>query len=68
MKRLSKPQQNMLERLRIAGAEGEYVPMGCGRDCGRHASAWHRTAESLQRRGLIIITREGDVYKAREKS
>lgn len=44
--------------------EGERTPMLGNRDAGRVASAWHRTASSLQNLGLIRLVWEGDAMRA----
>lgn len=64
MKKLSKTQQAMLQRLATVGASGERTPMTGNRESGRICSAWYRTANSLQQLGLIKMRRSGDAYKA----
>lgn len=53
-KSLSPAQQRMMNRLRSRGGV-ELVPGG-SRDSGRLASAWFRTARSLEGKGLVRIT------------
>lgn len=50
MKKLSQTQQAMLARL--AECDHELTPGGMGRDTGRIASAWNRTADALIAKGL----------------
>ena len=62
--KLSKPQQSFLANLLAAGASGVRCPFLGNREAGRVASAWYRTAESLERRGLVRLERSGDSKRA----
>lgn len=64
MLRLSPAQRRMLERLQAAGEAGERTHRTGNKGSHRLASAWHRTAEVLERRGLITTVREGDARRA----
>lgn len=63
-KKLSAAQQRFLERVRANGEKGYRTPFTGGRNAGRVASAWYRTAQSLKDAGLITLEREGDAYRA----
>jgi hypothetical protein len=59
--RLSSTQAAMMRRLAACDPACEETPgFGCGRDSGRIASAWHRTAHALKDRGLVEFIRVGD--------
>jgi hypothetical protein len=66
-KRLSAPQQRFLAALREAGGDGVRCPFTGNSMAKIVASAFHRTAESLQARGLVRIEREGDSIRVWEK-
>lgn len=58
MEKLSKAQQMFMTEALTD--KGNRTP-NCGqRDSGRHMSAWHRTADSLMRRGLVTVQRLGN--------
>jgi hypothetical protein len=64
-KKLSKPQMKFLATLlAVDFAEGVRCPFLGNREAGRVASAWYRTAESLERRGLVRLERSGDSKRA----
>jgi hypothetical protein len=58
--KLSPTQRAMIARLLTATTKGERCPFIGGRDAGRVASGWYRTAESLRAAGLAIVQRTGD--------
>jgi hypothetical protein len=60
--KLSAPQQKLL--LAAAQAGGDRTPFTGGRNAGRVASAWYRTAQSLADRGLVTLRRTGDAQTA----
>lgn len=62
-KKLTSAQQRMMDELRQHGSSES--PCGMGRRSAAAASAWHRTANSLQAMGLVCVVRTGDVYTAR---
>lgn len=62
--KLSKPQMDFLSRLLLSQGKGERCPFLGNRNAGRAASAWHRTASSLEARGLVRLVREGDSKRA----
>jgi len=65
MNRLSKAQVAFLRCCVDAGTVGHTPACQGQRDAGRIASAWHRTATSLAKRGLVKLTRtSGDNYRA----
>jgi len=63
MTKLSKAQQRLIDEIRRTG---ESEPPAAGNRAGAaRVSAWHRTAESLERRGIIQIQRAGWGYVAK---
>lgn len=60
-KKLSPAQAAFLENLKRFG---ESSPPWGQSGSGRDASAWHRTARSLEGRGLVAVLRSGRGYKA----
>lgn len=58
---LTKTQMAMLRRLEQAS---ERTPMTGGRGAGAVASGWYRTADALERLGLVVTEREGDARRA----
>jgi predicted transcriptional regulator len=63
-KKLSPAQLRFMAVLREAGDKGDRTPFTGGRNAGRVANAWYRTAESLRRMGLVRVEREGDARRA----
>lgn len=62
MANLSPAQQKFIDTLR---RDGKFrTPFTGGRGAGRVASAWHRTAKSLEAKGLIKLSRCGDALEA----
>lgn len=59
--KLSPAQRRFLSRL---AAAGERCPFTGNRLAGSTASAWHRTAQSLRKLGLVRMVREGDTWRA----
>ncbi len=59
---LSAAQKIFLLRVHISGSCR--TPFTGGRNAGRVAAAWYRTAESLRVRGLLNVVREGDAKRA----
>lgn len=59
MKALSEPQ---LKFLRTTARGPNRTPFLGNRNAGRAASAWYRTAYSLNERGLVTMDRTGDAY------
>jgi hypothetical protein len=66
IKTLSIAQTCFLRRLRAhpLPLAGDRCPFLGNRDAGRAASAWHRTATSLEARGLVRLERSGDSKRA----
>lgn len=62
--KLSPAQQRFLLALDKAGDKGFRCPLMGNRHAGRVASAWYRTAESLERMGLVRLERSGDSKRA----
>jgi len=62
--KLSKNQASFLERLLGLPMCSERCPFVGGRDAGRVAGAWLRTARSLQDRGFVVLNRSGDSWRA----
>jgi hypothetical protein len=51
--------------LWVVQSEGSYrTPFTGGRNAGRVASAWYRTAKALAGLGLVRLEREGDAWRA----
>jgi hypothetical protein len=66
--KLSATQQAMLDRLKANGGV-EMQPFTDDRQSVRILSAWHRTALSLQDRGLAVKERSGgNTYRVRLKN
>jgi hypothetical protein len=61
--KLSATQRRLLDAA--AMPNGTETPFTGNRHAGTTASAWYRTMESLQKRGLVTLTRAGDHYRAR---
>lgn len=60
-KNLSSAQKTFLHHTKT----GPYrTPFTGGRDAGRVAAAWHRTAKALEKRGLVTLSRSGDAWVA----
>jgi hypothetical protein len=68
MKKLSEAQQRFLKRVELTGLTGERTPFTGGRNAGRVANAWYRTARSLSVLGLVHVEREGDAQRAWARS
>lgn len=68
MKKLSEAQQRFLKRVELTGLKGERTPFTGGRNAGRVANAWYRTARSLSALGLVWLEREGDAQRAWARS
>lgn len=64
IKKLSAPQFEFLRILFCLLDSGYRCPFLGNREAGRAASAWHRTAKSLQDRGLCVLKRSGDSWRA----
>lgn len=65
--KLSNPQREFLEATRQADELMATHSMHhlCGRrDSGRAVSAWYRTAEALERKGFVKLSRCGNGYSA----
>ena len=59
--KLSPAQRRMMDRL----SEGpEMAPTTGGRESVTLLAAWHRTAASLERRGLVKVTHNGSQHWA----
>lgn len=61
-KKLSSTQRRFLAQAATAG--GYHCPFLGNREAGCAASAWHRTANSLEARGLVRLERSGDSKRA----
>jgi len=53
-----------MQRVRAAGPDGFQSPCGGNRAAVVAISAWHRTAESLKRRGMIKTRTNGSMFWA----
>lgn len=62
--KLSDAQTRFLAEAEKAGDAGIRTPFTGGPNAGRVASAWYRTAHSLERLGLIGLVAEGDATRA----
>jgi hypothetical protein len=62
-KKLSPAQMRLLKNA--ATPTGDRTPFLGNRHAGRAAAAWYRTADSLERMGLVTTVREGDASRAR---
>ncbi len=60
---LSDAQNRFMDRLANYGGRHQ-SPHTNGRETVTALSAWHRTAESLQRRGLITLVSNGSITTA----
>jgi len=62
-----KPTQAQRRFIKITastGTTGYRTPFLGGRDAGRAANAWYRTASVCERAGWVTIVREGDAQRA----
>ena len=57
-------QRRFIKITASAGAVGYRTPFLGGRDAGRAANAWYRTAAACERAGWVTIIREGDAQRA----
>jgi len=64
MTKLSTTQQTMLNAVNATGRVSSPHSSG-GRNAGRQASAWHRTANSLVRLGLVDMFHNGSMHVLR---
>lgn len=64
MARITKTQRETLTRIATLD-NGERTPFVGGREAGRIASGWYRTAYALDRAGLVTMKQEGDAYRIR---
>lgn len=64
MPRLTSAQQRFMDACERAGDEGHPSPHSAGRESAARISAWHRTARSLQRRGLVRVAHNGSTARA----
>lgn len=63
---LTKAQERFLLAIR-ASADGVHTsPFSYGRASVSRLAAWHRTATSLKRRGLVTVETNGSMFFARE--
>jgi hypothetical protein len=62
--RLSPAQRRFLAAVDAAGPGGHCSPSTGGRESVTLVSAWWRTAESLQRRGLVRVAKNGSTGRA----
>ncbi|NBT06059.1 MAG: hypothetical protein EBS54_04755 [Betaproteobacteria bacterium] len=60
--KLSPTQERLLAAARAAGPSGLAQPETSNRASVRALSAWHRTAASLQERGLAKLRHNGSMY------
>lgn len=60
----SQAQERFLAVLETNGGAGYRTPFTGGRDAGRVANAWYRTAAALEKMGLVVVERDGDARRA----
>lgn len=50
--------------LKVTAEAPNRTPFTGGRNAGRVAAAWYRTADSLAQKGLVTLVRSGDAQVA----
>jgi len=65
VRKLSDAQVRFLRRCHDCGEDGFRTPFIGGRQAGRVAAGWYRTADSLSELGLVDLRRWGDARVAK---